>query len=101
MFIYALHACNKCTLFLPIKYVVKSLNRFYTVLPVHCHWPVAGAGFWLGGLVAGLQVGRALRCSGYLSLRSAVPAHPVPGNPTFICNLGINQLLLNYTINQL
>ena len=23
MFIYALHACNKCTLFLPIKYVVK------------------------------------------------------------------------------
>ena len=26
MFIYALHACNKGTLFLPIKYVVKSLN---------------------------------------------------------------------------
>ena len=27
MFIYAFHACNKCTLFLPIKYVVKSLNN--------------------------------------------------------------------------
>ena len=26
MFIYALHACNKCTLFLPIEYAVKSHN---------------------------------------------------------------------------
>ena len=51
--------------------------------------------------MAGLQVGQALRCSGYLGLRSAVPAHPVPGNPTSICDFGINQLLLNYTINQL
>ena len=36
---------------------------------------VAGAGFFLwAGLVAGLQVGQALRCSSYLGLGSAVPA---------------------------
>ena len=35
MFIYALHACNKCILFLPIKYVVKSLNN--TLVYGLCH----------------------------------------------------------------
>ena len=37
MFIYALHACNKCTLFLPIEYAVKSLNtkKGSTGIPFH------------------------------------------------------------------
>ena len=40
----------------------------------------AGAGFfWRAGLVAGLQVGQALRCSSYLGLGSAVPAPMVLG----------------------
>ena len=56
-----------------------------------------GAGFfffWWAGLVAGLQVGQALGCSGCLGLGSAVPAAPppphVPGHPTSICHEGVN-----------
>ena len=43
------------------------------------------------GLVAGLQVGQALGCSG-LGLGSAVPVPHVPGHPTSICNEGINSV---------
>ena len=51
----------------------------------------AGAGFFWGtGLVAGLQVGRALGCSGCLRLGSAVPVPHVPGHPASICEEGIN-----------
>ena len=50
-----------------------------------------GAGFfWRAGLVAGLQVGRALGCSGCLGLWSAVPVPHVPGHPTSICDEGFN-----------
>ena len=50
-----------------------------------------GAGFfWRAGLVAGLQVGRALGCSGCLGLWSAVPVPLVPGHPTSICDEGFN-----------
>ena len=34
----------------------------------------AGVGFWQVGLMAGLWLGQALRCSSYLGLGSAVPA---------------------------
>ena len=45
----------------------------------------AGAGFvWQAGLMAGLQVGRALGCSGCLGLGSVVPVPHVPGHPTSI-----------------
>ena len=43
--------------------------------------------------MAGLQVGRALGCSGCLGLGSALPApHHVPGHPTSICDEGVNVL---------
>ena len=55
-------------------------------------WWVLGVGagvetefFWRGGLMAGLQVGWALGCSGCLGLRSAVPVPHVPGHPASIC----------------
>ena len=48
------------------------LTRFSTFLPVQS----AGAVFfWRAGLMAGLQVGWALGCSGCLDLGSAVPVH--------------------------
>ena len=56
----------------------------------------AGAGsgfFWWVGLVAGLQVGQALGCSGCLGLGSAVPVPHVPEHPTSICNEGVNTTL--------
>ena len=71
-------------------------TRFSTVLPVQCDrcWGGGGAWdrvfFWWAGLVAGLQVGRALRCSGCLGLGSVVPAPHVPGHPTSICDEGIH-----------
>ena len=38
-------------------------------------WVGAGAWFfWWAGLITGLQVGQALRCSSYLGMGSAVPA---------------------------
>ena len=40
--------------------------------------------------MTGLQVGRALGCSGCLGLGSAIPAPHVPGHPTSICDEGIN-----------
>ena len=40
--------------------------------------------------MAGLQIGRALECSGCLGLGSVVPAPHVPGHPTSICNEGVN-----------
>ena len=40
--------------------------------------------------MAGLQVGRALGCSGCSGLGSEVPASHVPGHPTSICNEGVN-----------
>ena len=50
----------------------------------------AGAGyFWRAGLLAGLQVWQALRCSSYLGLGSAVLAPHVPGSPTSICGEGV------------
>jgi len=50
----------------------------------------AGAGFfWWAGLVAGLQVGWALGCSGF-GLGSAVPVLHVCGHPTSICDEGVN-----------
>ena len=53
----------------------------------------AGAGvgfFWRAGLMAGLQVWRALGCSGSLGLGSAVPVYHVPGHPTSTCDEGVN-----------
>ena len=53
----------------------------------------AGVGigfFWRGGVMAGLQVGWALGCSGCLGLRSAVPVPHVPGHPASICDEGID-----------
>ena len=51
------------------------------------------AGFFLwAGLVACLQVGRALECSGCLGLGSAVPVPYVPGHPASICDKGVNTL---------
>ena len=51
----------------------------------------AGAGFfWRAGLEAGLQVGRALGCSGCLGLGSAVPVLHVPRHPTSTCDEGVN-----------
>ena len=41
-----------------------------------------GRFFWRAGLMAGLQGGWALRCSGCLCLGSAVPVPHVPGHPT-------------------
>ena len=58
------------------------LYRFSTVLPVQCDgcWGRGwGRAFsWRAGHVAGLQVGRALGCSGCLGLSSAVPDQPPP-----------------------
>ena len=54
----------------------------------------AGAGsgfFWQAGLLAGLQVGWALECSGCLGLGSAVPVPHDPGHPTSICDKGNNK----------
>ena len=42
-----------CLILAQAHLMAMSLNTQYTVLPVHCDWPVAEAGFWLGGLVAG------------------------------------------------
>ena len=42
--------------------------------------------------MAGLQVGRALGCSGCLGLGSAVPVPHVPGHPTSICDEGFNHI---------
>ena len=51
----------------------------------------AGAGFfWRAGLVAGLQVGRAVGCSGCLGLALAVPVLHVPRRPTSTCDEGVN-----------
>ena len=41
--------------------------------------------------MAGLQVGQALGCSGYLGLGSAVPVAHVPGHPTSICDKGVKK----------
>ena len=46
--------------------------------------------FWPAGLVAGLQVGRALGCSGCLGLGLAIPVPHVRGQPTSICDEGVN-----------
>ena len=46
--------------------------------------------FWQAGLVAGLQVGQALRCSGCLGSGSAVPDPHVRWHRTSICDEGIN-----------
>ena len=54
---------------------------------------VMGAGAGAGaGLIAGLHVGRALRCSGCLGLGSAVPVPHVPGHPTSICDEAVKPL---------
>ena len=63
-------------------------RRFSNVLIIQCDgcWGRGlrqGRFFWQAGLMAGLQVGRALRCSGCLCLGSAVPIPHVPGHPTF------------------
>ena len=51
----------------------------------------AGLGsFWQSGLMAGLQMGQAFRCSSYLALRSGVPALHVPVHPTSTWNECIN-----------
>jgi len=51
----------------------------------------AGAGsFWQVGLVAGLQMGQAFRCSSYLGLVSAVSALHIPGHPISLCDEGVN-----------
>ena len=51
----------------------------------------AGVGFlWKVGLVAGLQVGQALGCSGRLGLGSAVLVPQVPGHTTSMYNKGVN-----------
>ena len=72
---------------------------FYIVLfiiypvgsPQFFQFSVTGVGAGAGtGLVAGLQLGRALGCSGCLGLGSAVPGPHVPGHPTSICDKGIN-----------
>ena len=39
--------------------------------------------------MAGLQVERALGCSGCLGLGSAVPVPHLPGHPTSICDEGL------------
>ena len=76
---------------------------FYIGSPLFFQFNVTGAGarvgagffffFWWAGLMAGLQVGRALGCSGCLGLGSAVPAPPppphIPGYPTSICDEGV------------
>ena len=54
--------------------------------------------FWQAGLLAGLRVGQALRCSSYLGLGSAVPAPQIPGHPTAVCDKGVKQLLNNVTV---
>ena len=48
-----------------------------------------GAGFWRAGLSAGLWVEQALRFY-IFGFGAAVPAPHVPGHPTSMCNLGVN-----------
>ena len=56
----------------------------------------SGAGFfWQAGLMAGLQAGQALGCSGCLGLGSAVPVPHVPGHQTSICDEGVNGKTFN------
>ena len=56
----------------------------------------AGGGlFWWAGLVAGLQVGRALGCSGCLGLGSAVPVPHVRGHSTSICDEGFKYIYIH------
>ena len=62
-----------------IFYIVLSLFTLI-IFPLFLQFSVTSAGagagagfFWRAGLVAGLQVGRALGCSGCLGLGSAVP----------------------------
>jgi len=62
--------------------------------PLFFQFSVMGAGagfFWQAGLVAGLQVGQALKCSSCLDLGSA--AH-VPGHPT--CDEGKTVFVENF-----
>ena len=54
----------------------------------------AGAGsFWQVGLVAGLQMGQAFRCSSNLGLCSAVSALHIPGHPISLCDEGVSSCL--------
>ena len=63
---------------------------------LNCSSSATGAreGAWcrvfLAGLLAGLQVRQAIRCSSYLGLRSAVLAPHVPDHPTAICDKVLN-----------
>ena len=71
-------------------------SRFSNVLLVQCdgYWG-RGQGLRQGfsGGRAGLQVGRALGCSGCLGLGSAVPVPHVPGHPTLYMQQGANRYL--------
>ena len=79
-----------------LLYFLYSLTIIYSVhFPLFFQFSVKGAGagfFWRAGLVAGLQVGWALGCSGCLGLGSAVPVPQVPGYPTFICDADVNYI---------
>ena len=80
-----------------LLYFLYSLITIYSVsFPLFLQFSVKGAGagagagfFWRAGLVTGLQVGRALWCSGCLGLGSAVPVPHLPGHPTSICDEGV------------
>ena len=92
------------TAFLSLRY--PSYISFYIVLviiysvkfPLFFQFSVTGAGagfFWWVGLMAGLQVGQALGCSGCLLLGSAVPVPHDCGHPTSICNSIIGVIVEN------
>ena len=62
--------------------------------PLLLQFSVSGAGagfFWWAGLVDGLQVGQALRCSSYLGLESAVPAPMFLGTQPPYATKGVNR----------
>ena len=71
------------------------LTRFSTFLPVQSVGP---GFFWRAGLMAGLQVGWALGCSGCLDLGSAVPVHHVRGHPISICDKGIKCIIISTSL---
>ena len=79
-------------------FIYSSILNIYPVgFPLFFQFSVTGswggdwAGFFLrAGLVTGLQVGRALGCSGCLGLGSAIPVPYVRGQPTSICDEGVN-----------
>ena len=81
-----------------LLYFSYSLNHYLlSTFPLFFQFSVTGAGagagvgfFWGAGLMAGLQVWRALGCSGCLGLGSAVPVYHVPGHPTSTCDEGVN-----------